>query len=67
MLPDKEVFAAHLSHMVRFPTVSDIDEDKMNFEPFYQLHQYLENTYPLVHKTFEKKIIGKAALLYHWR
>lgn len=67
MLPNKDIFAEHLSDMVKFPTVSHVDENQMDFAPFYQLHAYLEKTYPLVHKTFEKQIIGKAALLYHWK
>lgn len=67
MLSDKEICARHLSEMIRFPTVSHVDEEQMDFEPFYRLHEYLEKTYPLVHRTFEKKIIGKAALLYHWK
>lgn len=66
MLPENEVFVQHLSGLVQFPTVSNVDENAMDFEPFYQLHRYLEETYPLVHKTFEKVIVGKAALLYHW-
>ena len=54
MLPENEVFVQHLSGLVQFPTVSNVDENAMDFEPFYQLHRYLEETYPLVHKTFEK-------------
>ncbi|WP_320957699.1 M20/M25/M40 family metallo-hydrolase [Enterocloster asparagiformis] len=67
MLSNRDIFAEHLSHMVKFPTVSHVDENQMDFEPFYQFHEYLEKTYPLVHKTFEKQVIGRAALLYRWR
>lgn len=66
MIASKEVMAAHLAGMVRFPTVSYSDESQMNFEPFYAMHKYLEETYPLLHKTFKREIIGRAALLYKW-
>ena len=60
------VYAEHLSGMVQFPTLSNTDESKVDYDVFYRFHEYLEKTYPLVHKTFEKKVIGKASLLYKW-
>ena len=61
----KEIYAKHLGEMVSFPTVSDVDTDKMDFEPFFELHKYLEVTYPLIHKYCKKEVIGRAGLLYH--
>lgn len=60
------LYAEHLSGMVKFPTLSNADEDKVNYDAFYEFHKYLEKTYPLIHKTMEKKVIGKASLLYKW-
>lgn len=60
------LYAQHLSGMVKFPTLSNTDEDKVDYDVFYAFHEYLEKTYPLVHSTFEKKVIGKASLLYKW-
>ncbi len=56
----------HLAGMVRFATVSDAETDRMDFAQFTALHRYLEETYPLVHSTLEKTVIGRAALLYRW-
>ena len=67
MIPQTSVLAEHLAGMVRIPTVSSKDPDEMDFSVFEQLHDYLEKTYPLVHKTFEKEIVGQAGLLYHWK
>ena len=67
MFPDKQLFAEHLSGMVRCPTISCEDESKMDFKPFQDLQQYLEETYPLVHQKFQKEVIGPAALLYTWK
>lgn len=61
-----EVCIEHLAGMVRFPTVSNAVSDNMDFDQFYALHRYLEETYPLVHKTLKKEIVGRAALLYKW-
>ena len=58
---------AHLQGMVRFPTVSHPDSRRMDFEPFFALHRYLEQLYPLCHQVLKKEVIGKAGLLYHWK
>ena len=67
MIPDRNILAEHLSGMVRCPTVSVEEEEQMDFEPFFRLHQYLKETYPMVHKTFQREVVGKAGLLYHWK
>jgi len=64
---DVAKFAEHLSGVVQFPTVSNAKEEEIDFQPFYDMHKYLEEAYPLVHATCEKEIVGKAALLYRWK
>lgn len=59
-------YVEHLQGLIRIPTVSNADEDKVNYDNFFLLHKYLEDTYPLIHKTMEKIVIGKASLLFHW-
>ena len=66
MIPSRDILAKHLAGMVRYATVSDADESKMDFSVFEAFHKYLEETYPLVHRTFTREVVGKAALLYHW-
>ena len=61
------VYAEHLQGVVQFSTVSYVDKEKVDYAQFDLLHQYLEKTWPLVHKTLEKKIIGRANLLYKWK
>jgi len=68
MLKDKkETFISHLQGMVQIPTVSSSDPEKTRVEEFLKLHAYLEKAYPLVHQKMEREIIGKCALLYHWK
>ena len=63
---NESLLIGHLAGMVRFPTVSDPDTEKMDFEPFFGLHAYLEKTYPLLHAALKKTVVGHAALLYKW-
>ena len=64
---DKNLYIEHLQGMVRIPTVSSADPEKTRVEEFRRLHAYLEEAYPLVHKTMTREIVGKCALLYTWK
>lgn len=57
----------HLAGMVRIPTVSNAELAKMDFTKFDELHAYLKESYPLVHKTLSLETVGKAGLLYLWK
>lgn len=63
----KEVYAKHLQGMVRIPTISNEEENKVDFGKFSEFHNYLEEIFPAIHCTMEKKVIGKANLLYKWK
>ena len=62
-----EMYVKHLQGMVQIPTVSNADDSKMDFGQFEKFHQYLEEIFPAIHSTMEKKVIGKAGLLYKWK
>ncbi|MBQ1530639.1 MAG: M20/M25/M40 family metallo-hydrolase [Solobacterium sp.] len=64
---DKDLFIRHLQGMVQIPTVSSSDPEKTRVEEFKKLHAYLEEAYPLVHRTLKREVIGKCALLYTWK
>lgn len=61
------ICAEHLAGMVRIPTVSNAELAKMDFSKFDQLHEYLRQSYPLVHSHLKLETIGKAGLLYTWK
>ena len=67
MTYDNNLFMEHLKGMIRIPTVSSADPDKMDVEAFLKLHDYLKETYPLVHQKMTREVIGKAGLLYTWK
>lgn len=66
MIADRITLAEHLSGMVKFPTVSTEEERDMDFSVFLQFQEYLKTTYPLINQTFQREVIGPAALLYRW-
>lgn len=65
--PDAHTMAEHLAGMIPFRTIAFRDQKKTDGAPFLALHDYLEKTYPLAHRTLEKEIIGGYSLLYRWR
>lgn len=67
MKDNTELYVRHLSGMVQIPTVSSADPEKMDLPAYFALHKYLEETWPLVHKTLTREVIGRAGLLYHWK
>ena len=62
-----EICARHLAEMVRYQTISHVDPGQMDFAEFSRFHSYLEETYPLVHQTLQREIVGHAGLLYTWK
>ncbi len=52
---------------VRFATVSNADNSLTDYTKFDALHEYLKETYPLVHKHLTLEHTDQAGLLYHWK
>jgi carboxypeptidase PM20D1 len=66
---DAGVAAMRLSKAITFPTISNQDRSDFDEKAFNDFHQYLVETYPLVHKTLKREILGdprKFSLLYTW-
>ncbi|WP_066684305.1 M20/M25/M40 family metallo-hydrolase [Christensenella intestinihominis] len=59
--------AGRLAGAIRIPTVSDFDRSKMDYSKFDELHAYLEQAYPLVHKTLAREVTDRKCLIYHWQ
>ena len=55
-----------LQGAIRCKTVSNPDEDKMDWGEFEKLHKLFEEKYPLIHSKLKKEIIGKAGLVFVW-
>ena len=57
----------HWSRALQFQTVSYPDLSRMDPAEFLALHDYLERTFPGVHATLTREIIGDYSLLYTWK
>ena len=63
---DGQEVAEHLAAALQFKTISSEDSTDVRAEELIGLHEYLEQTYPLVHSTLTKELVGDLSLLYTW-
>ncbi len=63
---DPQAVAEHLAAAVRCQTVPKDDKGTPDPEAFRRLHQMLTETYPLVHQSLTREVIGGHSLLYTW-
>lgn len=52
---------------IRIRSVSSIDYEDTNFQPFDQFKLYLEQQYPEIYKTMDTITINKYGMLFHWK
>jgi carboxypeptidase PM20D1 len=64
---DEQQVAEHLAASVRCKTVPLDEKGTPDPEAFRQLHQMLEETYPLVHQKLKREVVNGYSLLYIWR
>ncbi|MEZ8709308.1 peptidase M20, partial [Vibrio alginolyticus] len=66
---DVEGAAQRLSQAVQFQTISNQDRSDFDEQAFRDYHQFLEESYPLVHKTLKREEVGDPrpfSLIYTW-
>jgi carboxypeptidase PM20D1 len=63
---DARAAAERLAGAIRFPTISHEDAAKVEDAAFRGLHRYLEQSFPRVHSTLTREIVGGYSLLYTW-
>jgi carboxypeptidase PM20D1 len=64
---DEQQVAEHLAAAVRCQTVPLDDKGTPDPEAFRQLHQMLEETYPLVHQKLRCEVVNGYSLVYVWQ
>ena len=64
---DGERAAQRLAEAVRIPTISKQVMSEQDLQPFQELHQWLERTYPRVYGALDKKVINGNSLLLRWK
>ncbi|AFU99337.1 M20 family peptidase [Simiduia agarivorans] len=66
---DVDAAAARLAKAITFKTISNQDRNDFDTKAFSDYHAYLEETYPNVHKTMKKEVLGDPrpySLLFTW-
>lgn len=66
---DLDGAAQRLSQAVQFPTISNQDRNDFDEDAFNSYHKFIEQSYPLVHKTLKREFVGEPrpfSLIYTW-
>jgi carboxypeptidase PM20D1 len=61
-----EGFAERLAGAVRLPTISHEDPARFDGNAFIALHEHLTESFPGVHSTLVREVVGGFSLLYTW-
>ncbi len=64
---DAAAAAGRLAAALRFRTISHADSSRDDVAAFRALREHLERSFPRVHATLEREVVGTGALLYTWR
>jgi len=69
-LPEEEAdelrASTHLRGAIQIPTVSDPDDEKVDWAQFARFHAFLEESYPRIAQSLTREVIPRASLLYRW-
>jgi carboxypeptidase PM20D1 len=63
---DANAAAGRLAGALRFPTVSHEGGAQVESQALLDLHLYLEQSFPKVHATLTREVVGGYSLLYTW-
>ena len=63
---DVDRYCESLTGAIKIRTISNYDRELVDWNEFEKFHKYLEERYPLVHKTLERTEIAEASLIYKW-
>lgn len=63
---DRDEVAKHLSDAIKIETITHEDPAENVPANFTKLHKLLEKTYPLLHKTMKREVVGEGNLLFTW-
>ncbi|MDR2752921.1 MAG: M20/M25/M40 family metallo-hydrolase [Oscillospiraceae bacterium] len=64
---DAERAATHLSQAIQIPTVSYPEQERVDWHQFERFHAFLEESFPLLHKTLTREVHQQANLMYRWQ
>lgn len=62
-----EKYCQDLSDAIKIKTISNYDRELVDWNEFDKFHAFLEERFPLVHKTMTKTKIADASLVFEWK
>lgn len=62
-----EKYCKDLSDAIQIKTISNYDRELVDWNEFDKFHAFLEERFPLVHKTMSKTVVGDASLVFEWQ
>ena len=60
-------FIENLSDAIKIPTITCGEAEKIDWSQFLKFHAFLEERYPLIHKSLSKELVNGYSLLYLWK
>jgi carboxypeptidase PM20D1 len=63
---DREALARRLALAIQVPTVSRGEDAPPDLDAFRELHRRLERSFPRLHASLTREVVGGASLLYRW-
>ena len=64
---DAEQAAERLAQAIQYRTISHEESDHVEAQELVRLHVFLEHSYPRVHSSLSKEVVGDYSLLYTWK
>lgn len=64
---DAQAVSERLSQGIQFATISHMDETQVERAAFTGFHQFLKDSFPLVHDQLSLEMVGELSLLYRWK
>ncbi|MCX8129411.1 MAG: M20 family peptidase [Clostridia bacterium] len=56
----------HISQALKYKTISFTDATKFDYNEFDKLNEYIEQSFPNIHKNLKREIVNQHSLLYTW-
>lgn len=63
---DLKKYCRDLSDAIKIKTISNYDRELVDWNEFDKFHAFLEERFPLVHKTMTKTKVADASLVFKW-
>ena len=64
---DVERYRKNLSRAIQIKTISNRESDRVDWNEFQKLQDFIDETYPLIKATLEKTVVPPSNLVFHWK